>query len=98
MSACLSSNRERSIPEFYGKVKVMIDELEMHQSSVTNATTLRGYRQDLAVSKFLSDLTLTLRSQVRGQILGGNSIPTLTFTFSRVMRVSTGLMFPLYLP
>ena len=33
---------------------------------------------------------LTLRSQVRGQILGGDSIPTLTATFSRVMRVSTG--------
>jgi len=27
---------------------------------------------------------------VRGQILGGDSIPTLTATFSRVMQVSTG--------
>ena len=26
---------------------------------------------------------------MRGQILGGDSIPTLTVTFSRVMRVST---------
>jgi len=40
------------------------------------------------VSKFLSGLSPTLRSQVRGQILGGDSIPMLTATFSRVMRVS----------
>jgi len=35
-------------------------------------------------------LSATLRSQVRGQILGGDSILTLIATFSRVMRVSTG--------
>ena len=73
--------------EFYGKLKCLIDELEMHQSVVTYATTLRGYRQDLAVSKFLSGLSPTLRSQMRGRILGGDSIPALTATFSRVMRV-----------
>ena len=50
--------------------------------------TLRGYRQDLRVSKFQSGLSPILRSQVRGQILEGDSIPTLTAT-SRVMRVST---------
>jgi len=73
------------VSEFYGKVKSLIDELEMHQPSVTDAATLRGYRQDLAVSKFLSGLIPTIRSQVRGQILGRDSIPTLTVTFSRVM-------------
>jgi len=81
---------DNSVPEFYGKLKGLIDESKMHQPSVTNAATLRGYRQDLAVSKFLSGLSPTLRSQVRGQILGGDSIPTLTATFSRVMRVSIG--------
>ena len=45
--------RDRSVPEFYGELKVLIDELEMHQPSVTDAATLREYRQDLAVSKFL---------------------------------------------
>ena len=61
----------------------------MHQPAVTDATTLRGYRQDLAVSKFLSGLSSSLRSQVRGQILRGDSILTSTATFLRVMRVST---------
>ena len=43
------------------------------------------------MSKFLSDLSPTLKSQVRDQLLGGDSILTLTITFSRVMRVSTGV-------
>ena len=78
------------MPEFHGRLKGLIDELEMHQHAVTDAAILRGYRQNLAVSKFLSVLSPTLRSQVRSQILGGDCIPTLTATFSRVRRVSTG--------
>jgi len=42
------------------------------------------------VSKFLSGLSPTLRSQVRYQILRGDIIPTLTVTFSRVMQVYIG--------
>ena len=78
------------MPEFYEEPKGLIDELEMHQHAITNAAILREYHQDLVVSEFLSGLSPTLRSQVRGQILGGDNIPTLTATFSRVMQVSTG--------
>jgi len=35
---------DRSVPEFYDKLKGLIDELEMHQSFVTDAARLRGYR------------------------------------------------------
>ena len=77
--------RDRFMSEFYGEVKGLIDELEMHQPSVTNAATLRGYRQDLTVSKFLFGLSPTFRFQMRGHILRGDSIPTLTVTFSRVI-------------
>ena len=80
---------DRSVLKFYDELKGLFDMLEMHQPAVTDAETLRGYRQDLAVSKFLSDLSLTLRSQVRGQILKEDSIPTFTATFSRVMQIST---------
>jgi len=62
---------DRSMPEFYGKLKSLINELKMHQHVVTDAVALRGYRQDLTVSKFLSGLSPLLRSQVRGQILRG---------------------------
>jgi len=58
------------VPEFYNKLKILIDELELYQHAVTDAATLRGYHQDLTVSKFLSGLCPTLRSQERGQILG----------------------------
>ena len=61
----------KSVPEFYIELKDLIDELEMHQPSVTNAATLRGYRQNLAVLKSLSDLSPSLRFQVCGQKLGG---------------------------
>ena len=43
---------DRSVPEFYRELKGLINELEMHQPSVTNAVTMRGYHQDLVVSKF----------------------------------------------
>ena len=43
---------DRSVTEFYRELKSLIDELEMHQRVVTDAVTLRGYLQDLAVPKF----------------------------------------------
>ena len=54
---------DRSVPKFYNELKGLIDELEMYQPAVTDAATRRGYRQDLAVLKFLSCLSLTLRSR-----------------------------------
>ena len=51
---------DRSVPEFYGELKGLIDELEMYQPSVTDAATLRGYHQDLTVSNFLSGLSPTI--------------------------------------
>ena len=52
---------DRFVPEFYGELEGLIDELDMHQPSVTDVATLRRYRQDLAVSKFLSGLSPILR-------------------------------------
>jgi len=36
---------DKSVPEFYGELKDLIDELEMHQPAVTDAATLRGISQ-----------------------------------------------------
>ena len=47
--------------EFYGELNSLVDELEMHQHAVTDVATLR-YHQNLAVSKFLSGPSPTLRS------------------------------------
>jgi len=35
--------RDKFVVEFYGELKSLVDELEMHQSAVTDAMTLRGY-------------------------------------------------------
>jgi len=43
---------DRSVPEFYGELKGLIDELEMHQPAVTDAATLSEYHQDLAYQNF----------------------------------------------
>jgi len=42
-------HEDRYVSEFYGELKSLIDVLEMHQPVITDAATLRGYRQDLAV-------------------------------------------------
>jgi len=34
----------KSVLEFYGELKGLIDEVRMHQPAVTDAATLRGYR------------------------------------------------------
>ena len=70
----------------------LIDELEMHRPAVTDAATLKRYRQDLAVSKFLSGLSPSLRSQGASQKLGGDIISTLDVTFSRVSTFLLKLM------
>ena len=52
------------MPELYGELKDLIDDLEMYQPTVIDATTLSRYRQDLMVSKFLYILSPTLGSQM----------------------------------
>ena len=56
---------DQSVPEFYRELKSLMDELEMHQPAVTNTTTLREYLQDLAVSKFLSEVSLIVITGAR---------------------------------
>ena len=55
---------DKFVPKFYDELKNLIDELELHQPAVIDAATLSRYRQDLAVSKILSVLSPTLRSQM----------------------------------
>ena len=57
------------MPEFYRELKSLIDELKMYQPDITDVTILREYRQNLIVSKFLSGMSPSVCSRVRGQIL-----------------------------
>ena len=46
--------------EFYGELKSLINELEMHQPVVTDVKILRWYPQDREVPDFLSGLSPSL--------------------------------------
>ena len=48
---------------------------------------LQRYCDELVVVKFLSRQNTSLGNQVRGQILGGDTVPSLFTTLSRVHRV-----------
>jgi len=74
----------------------LVDELEMHQPAVNDAATLREYRQDLAVSKFLSGLSPILRSQVRDQVLGGDGIFHVECHFLQSCVFLLELIYPLH--
>lgn len=64
-------------------------EVEIYQLLVTDLKTLQQYRQDLVVAKFYSGLDSSLLTHMRGQILAGDSVPSLT-TYSRGRRVFVG--------
>jgi len=42
---CLFELKQEDRSEFYGELKSLIDELEMHQPAANDAVTLRGYCQ-----------------------------------------------------
>jgi len=77
---------DRSVPEFYKELKSLIDELEMHQPAVIDAATLRissGYN-NFKVSIWLEFYTTIPDARLD---TGGDSIPTFTLTFLRIIRV-----------
>ncbi|XP_020266951.1 uncharacterized protein LOC109842493 [Asparagus officinalis] len=76
MEAQISNSGDKSVPKFFGELKGLIDELEMHQPAVADVTTLLRYRRDLAVSKFLSGLHPTLQSQVSTGVISDTTAPS----------------------
>ena len=71
-------------------MRSLLDELEVYQPLVADLSKIKEYREELAVAILLAGLQSDLASQIRRQILGIDSVPTLQLTFSRVLRVSTG--------
>jgi len=61
----------------YSELKEALDELDFYQPLVLNLKVLQRYLDKLAVAKFLSALDPSLGNQVRRQILGGDTIPSL---------------------
>ena len=53
-------------------------------------STFKQYQDGLAVAKFLSGLRLDVVTHIRGHILGANTVLSLSSTYARALRVSTG--------
>lgn len=81
MSTFLLSSRKMSVLTYYSQLRSILDELIFHQHLVLE------YRQDLINSKFVSDLDSPLPTLVQGQIIAGESVPSLTATYSKVLYV-----------
>ena len=84
----------RSLQDYYGSLRSLLTQLEVHQPYTTDIATQRRYREELAVALFLAGLDSPVSSQIRGPILSAQSLPTLGETFSTALRVSTGIVSP----
>ena len=84
----------RSLQDYYGSLRSLLTQLEVHQPYMTDIATQRRYREELAVALFLAGLDSPVSSQIRGPILSAQSLPTLGETFSTALRVSTGIVSP----
>ena len=73
---------ERSVQEFNGSLRTLLDELEIYQPFTVDISKMRQYKEELVVAIFLVGLTLALASQIRGPILGVETLPSLSSTFS----------------
>ncbi|KAG8381702.1 hypothetical protein BUALT_Bualt05G0000200 [Buddleja alternifolia] len=93
-----SSVGDHSVTELYTTLHGILDELDIHQPLLLDLIKLREYREGLAVAKFISALRPEISNQIRGQIFGGNVVPSLSSTFSRALRVSTATPSPFSTP
>ena len=75
MSSCSLYRWEICI-EYYSTLRGILDELDAHSPLVTNLQILKRYLEDLAVSKNLSGQDPSLVTQVSGQTLGGDNVPS----------------------
>jgi len=75
-----------------------LDKLDIYQPLVLDLKVLQQYHDGLAVTGFLFGLDTFLGNQVRGKILSGDRVSSLSTTLSRVHRVSMEVIFPLVYP
>ncbi|KAG8373563.1 hypothetical protein BUALT_Bualt11G0037500 [Buddleja alternifolia] len=89
---------DHSVTELYTTLHGILDELDIHQPLLLDLIKLHEYREGLAVAKFMSALRPKISNQIRGQIFGGDVVPSLSSTFSRALRVSTATPLPFSAP
>ena len=80
MSCFLSFNRVTRLSPT--SIRVVMDELEIHQSIVLDVQQMKEYKEELAVARFFSALQSDIASHIRGHVLGSDVAPSLSATFT----------------
>ena len=85
---------EHSIQKHFTRLRALLDELEMYQPLTGDISQMKKYREELAVSIYLFNLNSNLSSQIRGQVLGADSLLDLQTVLSKSLPISTGTSTP----
>ncbi|GAV76389.1 UBN2_3 domain-containing protein, partial [Cephalotus follicularis] len=77
----------KPLHEYYSTFKGLAEELNVYQPLTNDIDKLKAQRNEFLVSKFLAGLDPNLQ-KVKGHNLAGETVPSLTDTFSRLQRVA----------
>ena len=83
-----------SLQAHFGRMQSLIQEVNLYQPPTIDLVTLKRYRAELCVSIYLSGLRPSIASQLRGSLLFGDHVPSITTIFSAALRVTTGMPSP----
>ena len=65
------------VSTYYTHIRSLLEELEVHQPFVADVAVMKRYREELTVAIFPAGLCTDLASQIRGQILGADTVSSL---------------------
>ena len=82
----------RLVQDLYASLRALLDELEVYQSFVSDIAKIREYHEELTIAIFLTALHPKISTQIRGQILGADSVSLLSSTFSCVLWIFTATL------
>ena len=80
-----------SLQAHFGCMQALIQEVDLYQPPTTDLVTLKRYRAKLYAGIYLSGLLPSIASQLRGSLLSGDHVPSITTIFSAALRVMTGM-------
>ena len=80
-----------SLQAHFGRMQALIQEVDLYQPPTTDLVTLKRYRPELYASIYLSGLRPSIVSRLRGSLLSGDHVPSITTIFSAALRVTTGM-------
>ena len=74
-----------SLQAHFGRKQSLIQEVDLYQPPTTDLVTLKRYRAELYAGIYLSGLRPSIASQLRGSLLSGDHVPSITTIFSAAL-------------